>query len=316
MGMPIRRLHFLFTALLCWLSLSSFAMDTKLQSMLYLYENGQYEDCIQQANTYLQTKPKEPLACLLVAMPSLQIHLISDGKQANEALKLALLYSSKAKGMDKFPTALKSFTWEWDELKRVTEETADGIYNTVNRTESAVYYKYLASIWNDTTKAYREFFMEATPTSMKLESVENEPIADLSDHKANMIIDYAESLMGTPYRRSGSGLSPEGGFDCSGYVCYVYKAYDINLPHGSQNQSVLGKTIPLKDAQKGDLIFFGSKKGDSYYTSHVGIVHENDNGQISFIHASSSSGVTIDGPKTLSWDYWKGKILFVKRIFE
>jgi cell wall-associated NlpC family hydrolase len=153
--------------------------------------------------------------------------------------------------------------------------------------------------------------VDATPANIKNEAVKNEEIPDISANKTAAVIGYAEKLMGTPYR--SSGMTPAG-FDCSGYVSYVYGECNIKLPHGSQSQSVMGTDVSLEDARPGDLIFFGSRSGSSYHTNHVGIVHSNDNGQVSFIHSSSSEGVTIDGPQTINWDYWKPRILFVKRI--
>jgi cell wall-associated NlpC family hydrolase len=199
------------------------------------------------------------------------------------------------------------------ELQRITQEKGDELYNSVNKQASAIYFKYLAELFMDTTDEYREFFVEATPVSMKNEGVKNETAPDISEAKTAAVIGYAEKLMGTPYR--SSGITPAG-FDCSGYVSYVFGECNIKPPHGSQSQAAMGKDIPLEEAQPGDLIFFGSRKGSSYHTNHVGIVHSNNNGQVSFIHSSSSEGVTIDGPQTISWDYWKPRILFVKRIVD
>jgi cell wall-associated NlpC family hydrolase len=92
----------------------------------------------------------------------------------------------------------------------------------------------------------------------------------------------ALALSGTPYKFGG--VSPESGFDCSGFVRYVYgQAANLALPHGARAISQLGKTIPVDQLQPGDLVFFNTLK---HTFSHVGIYL----GEGRFIHAPSNGG--------------------------
>ncbi len=92
----------------------------------------------------------------------------------------------------------------------------------------------------------------------------------------------ALSLSGTPYKYGGN--SPETGFDCSGFVRYVFnQAANLTLPHGARAISQIGKSIPVDQLQPGDLVFFNTLKKAF---SHVGIYV----GEGRFIHAPSSGG--------------------------
>lgn len=94
------------------------------------------------------------------------------------------------------------------------------------------------------------------------------------------MIGYAVGLLGTPYRYGGT--SPEG-FDCSGFVSYVYSnSAGINLPHSSKAMYSVGKSVETTDLQSGDLVFFTTS---GQQISHVGIYI----GNRQFIHAASMS---------------------------
>jgi cell wall-associated NlpC family hydrolase len=85
--------------------------------------------------------------------------------------------------------------------------------------------------------------------------------------RANAVLMRAISLVGTPYRYGGN--TPEGGFDCSGLVNYVYRdMLDLRLPRTSRELAqVQGPRIGASDLAGGDLVFFGRDGG----VSHVGI---------------------------------------------
>ena len=106
------------------------------------------------------------------------------------------------------------------------------------------------------------------------------------------IIRFAKKLMGTPYRFACS--NPDIGFDCSGFVKYVFKNYKINLPRGSGAYEAIGKTLKPDEFKVGDvLVFYGYK--DRTRIGHVGIICEAAGMNSRFIHSSSGKahGVTI-----------------------
>ncbi|HRP89002.1 MAG TPA: C40 family peptidase [Edaphocola sp.] len=98
------------------------------------------------------------------------------------------------------------------------------------------------------------------------------------------LIEYAERFVGVPYKYGGN--TPEEGFDCSGYVKYVFNHFKIEVPRVTRSYSNFGKKISLKEVQIGDLILF-SLYDDKNTIGHIGIVSSTDNGIVKFLHAAS-----------------------------
>ncbi|MBA5245796.1 C40 family peptidase [Marnyiella aurantia] len=117
----------------------------------------------------------------------------------------------------------------------------------------------------------------------------------------------AEKYLGAPYKYAGNTSS---GFDCSGLVCKVFDENSMKLPRRSEDQGKEGKEVDISKVQPGDLLFFATSGGSRI--SHVGIVHRilND-GEINFIHSSTSKGVIIS---SLNEKYWNQAYLFARRV--
>ncbi len=98
------------------------------------------------------------------------------------------------------------------------------------------------------------------------------------------IINTAKRYLGCPYVYGGT--TPKG-FDCSGFVNYVFEQHGIKLPRISKAQSEYRKAIPLRKAQPADLIFFTGRDA-SGPVGHVGIITKADGENTEFIHAGSS----------------------------
>ena len=122
-------------------------------------------------------------------------------------------------------------------------------------------------------------------------------------NKANAVIATAQKYLGTPYQWGGE--SPATGFDCSGFVQYVFAQNGITLPRISAEQYKVGIPVVQNQLEPGDLIFFSIAKNGT--VDHVGIYIGNNQ----FINASSSKGVTIYsiGP------YWTSIEVGTKRVF-
>ncbi len=112
------------------------------------------------------------------------------------------------------------------------------------------------------------------------------------------IVNRAESYIGCPYKNGG--IDPSG-FDCSGFVFYIFQKEGILLPRSTDRLLKTGRTVSLKRAEKGDLIFFRVEKK----TLHVGIYE----GEGKFIHASST-GIR----REVLNDYWKKRLIKIKRV--
>ncbi len=128
---------------------------------------------------------------------------------------------------------------------------------------------------------------------------------DLFVKKAG-IIECAKQYLGTKYYYGGM---TDKGIDCSALILNAFKMNAIFLPRTSLAQAALGLDINIKQADIGDLIFFKTTRRN--VISHVGIIVENYNGEIKFIHASSSEGVTIS---SLENNYFKNRFVEIKRI--
>ena len=106
------------------------------------------------------------------------------------------------------------------------------------------------------------------------------------------VIRFAKKLLGTPYHFASS--NPKKGFDCSGFVNYVYKNFKISLPRSSVAFGALGTGLKPEDFKVGDvLVFYGFK--NKTRIGHVGIICEAAGMNSKFIHSSSgkAQGVTI-----------------------
>lgn len=122
--------------------------------------------------------------------------------------------------------------------------------------------------------------------------------------KANAVLMRAISLVGTPYRYGGN--TPEGGFDCSGLVNYVFRdMLDLRLPRTSRELAATqGPRIATDRLAAGDLVFFG-RDGQ---VSHVGIYV----GEGRFVHAPNSGGtVRLD---RLDGSWWRDHYSGARRL--
>ena len=117
------------------------------------------------------------------------------------------------------------------------------------------------------------------------------------------LIQTARSRLGVCYLAGGS--SPRSGFDCSGYVQWVFWQHGLALPRQSYDQYQLGDKVDQRKLRTGDLVFFEiEKKG----ASHVGIYVDRG----SFIHCSSTGGCVRQD--YLGDKYWLEHYLGARRV--
>ena len=113
----------------------------------------------------------------------------------------------------------------------------------------------------------------------------------------------ALSLRGIPYVNGGS--DPSRGFDCSGFVQWVFAQQGVALPREVRQQYLVGEEIESDEVRPGDLVFFETVSSGA---SHVGIAL----GGGEFVHAPSSRGVVRTERYTGS--YWAGRWVGARRI--
>lgn len=128
-----------------------------------------------------------------------------------------------------------------------------------------------------------------------------------SNPEADAIVDYAKTFDGVKYKYGGT---TKKGMDCSGLVITAFQKEDISLPRTTSQLAVTGDWIDLKKVQKGDLLFFATKK-NSRKVNHVGIVTNANPGFVEFIHSTTSKGVITS---LLSEKYWYFAFVQARRI--
>lgn len=117
------------------------------------------------------------------------------------------------------------------------------------------------------------------------------------------LVKTAKQYLGVKYTFGGS--TPKG-FDCSGYVQYVYGKHNKKLPRTADIQYTVGKPVTkTTELKPGDLVFFATGKAKEI--NHVGIYI----GKNEFINAQTSKGVAI---ARLDNPYWKPRYLGAKRV--
>jgi cell wall-associated NlpC family hydrolase len=109
-------------------------------------------------------------------------------------------------------------------------------------------------------------------------------------------------MTGAPYRNGGS---TPAGFDCSGFVQYVFAQHGHKLPREVQAQFKVGERIDRDGIRPGDLVFFETV---SRGASHVGIAM----GDGQFVHAPSSRGVVR--VERYTSEYWSKRWVGARRM--
>lgn len=128
------------------------------------------------------------------------------------------------------------------------------------------------------------------------------------DPQVDAIINYAKSFLGVPYRYGGTTPS---GFDCSGFINYIFGNFGFDLVRTSYGLAELGTTVKLSEIQPGDLMFFKGSNVNSTTVGHVALVVEVTPDAIKFIH-SANTGVRIDNFKTSQ--YYIQRYIKTKRL--
>lgn len=123
------------------------------------------------------------------------------------------------------------------------------------------------------------------------------------------IIAIGKTFIGIPYRWGGTN---EYGFDCSGFVKYIFNWFGYNLPRTSREMAKCGQYVPKSDLQRGDLIFFTGRNSRSGRVGHIGIVVDVEDNKINMMHSSSSKGVHIEDLNKNS--YFKRRYITARRI--
>jgi len=125
---------------------------------------------------------------------------------------------------------------------------------------------------------------------------------------ASNVADYALTFEGTKYKYGGT---TKRGMDCSGLIYVSFQKENIQLPRTSAAMAKEGRRLRVNEINVGDLVFFETNKSRRVI-NHVGLVVQLAPGKVSFIHASSSSGVMVS---SLNNPYWNKAFVMARRVF-
>src|SRR6187399_475576 len=125
------------------------------------------------------------------------------------------------------------------------------------------------------------------------------------------LVAFGKSLVGTPYLYASS--DPANGFDCSGFITYVFNHFGISVPRSSVDFTNVGIEIPKEFASLGDLILFTGTDSTIRIVGHMGIVESNERGNLLFLHSTSgkAQGVVISPLH----GYYETRFVKVIRVF-
>lgn len=126
------------------------------------------------------------------------------------------------------------------------------------------------------------------------------------------LVGYAETLTGIPYKYGST--DPAQGFDCSGFITYVFNHFNIAVPRSSIDFTNVEREIPLRNAKHGDLILFTGTDSTIRAVGHMGIITSLSGKEISFIHSTSGKAYSVT--TTPLNPYYQGRFIKALRIFK
>ena len=131
----------------------------------------------------------------------------------------------------------------------------------------------------------------------------------ISEVTGRQLVDFAQTLLGTPYKYAST--NPLEGFDCSGFITYVFNHFNLKVPRSSVDFTNSGKEVDVQLAKEGDLILFTGTVDTIHVVGHMGIVTENAD-TLKFIHSTSgkANGVTV----SILSDHYKRRFVKVIRM--
>ncbi len=177
--------------------------------------------------------------------------------------------------------------------QKATEYSLQAIYDELHRAEN------LARRVQATKKAVQKI------DKVKKEAEKKGETYHLTPSDKEKLLEYAKYFKGGKY--VWGGTTPKG-FDCSGYVQFLYNKHNINLPRTAWSQSKKGIAVSKDNLQKGDLLFFLTDKKRGIPVTHVGIYLGNGE----FIHAASKKKGIIISP--IYHGYYANKFVSARRM--
>jgi cell wall-associated NlpC family hydrolase len=277
-----------------FLNLYSFGQDKKIDQLEIFYDQGYYQKTFRKSNKLL-ADPAFDYSGLPSYYRSLSLfRMAADArwrKRHKTAISDAVISYENFAKHSSYTDYLQAHYYEISSLKSYLSKLGKELDELGNRTQAKTVFQfnmdYLISI-------------KAMPD--RHETLDNPELANTSNSEKDYrstIVAYAKTLVGIKYVWAGAD---ETGFDCSGFTSYVLKKYGIAIPRTASGQMEDSDKVKITQANKGDLIFFGS----GAKITHVGIVVSSKGEDLSMIHASTSKGVIVTNIEKST--YWNPKL--------
>ena len=171
------------------------------------------------------------------------------------------------------------------------------------------------SVKKKTTYSKSKDYSQTRKISVEATNSDTGPVLEKTTRKnskktnavADNIINTALTFSGTRYKYGGT---TKKGMDCSGLLYVSFAEHEVKIPRVSYHMAEEGKNVKIKNVEKGDLLFFKTRKR-ARRINHVGMVVAVEGDEIKFIHASSSRGVIVS---SLREGYWNHAFVKATRV--
>ena len=186
-----------------------------------------------------------------------------------------------------------------------------GLFMTSCKEKKPLTYKEPASITTDPDSSL------ITDTGISIVALPGNPVYKAGQEintgltVPDSLVAFGKSLVGTPYLYGSS--DPANGFDCSGFITYVFNHFGIAVPRSSVDFTDVGLEIPRDIAAPGDLILFTGTDSTIRIVGHMGIVESNEYGNLLFLHSTSGKAHSVVISPLQG--YYEGRFVKVIRVF-
>ena len=130
--------------------------------------------------------------------------------------------------------------------------------------------------------------------------------------KADSLISFCKKHLGIKYKYAH--CDPKTGFDCSGFVFYVFSHFNIKVPRASMDYEKSGQLISMDSCKKGDVIVFTGTNIKNRAPGHVGIIISEQGEPVKFIHSSSGKNCGVIITNFTESLYYQKRFIKIARI--
>jgi lipoprotein Spr len=130
---------------------------------------------------------------------------------------------------------------------------------------------------------------------------------------ADSLLIFAKKQLGVKYKYGST--NPKAGFDCSGFVYYVFGHFNVRVPRASMDYEKTGEIIPVESCKTGDVIVFTGTNIKNRTPGHVGLILSNSGKEINFIHSSSGyKGIGVIITNFKESPYYQSRFIKIVRL--